>query len=540
VSKLIVYGGRRRVSGGRLVTSAGGAPCCCGPGECLPKYTIEIPPSYIAAEFEESFNGTLREAGSGHIAMPGMVLPAIPFFGIVPDPESFTLDICGTEIPVQGSSEQTSVAIGRVTRYEFLSVYAAAVQCAIGDLDGVTSVALYMRATESRSNNGGPFSAPALLNVVVLFSYDTGGNPLGTYARTTTLEPDPMFTGYRRVQIPGAVWRSPASRSLPSGLSYVSNGTDTGMTIRAYQPGDVCTETGYFVQARPCDDGTAAPIVVDVRDARMDGLSSPWLDTSGNGQGDVKYRVTGVPALPPATTDIWLQGLCSELGDEEAATYPILSQCLDPSTTILADDANRAGEPNAVYAGEVWRDTGDRATGDPVAVTWTTDACPVPPMYRLCGTASTAEGVPAVLRSRFESDTSPAYFYTATFPSTDAGCQERWVLTYELVPDDGGSYPLLPDGAVPSAACSPPNRLSKACGGGEIQPPDFGPPIGSPVALASLTPDEEAGLGSMLAEAIKLVSAGTVQPCAACEKRRRVLNRFGNRVGRVILRRLGL
>jgi len=65
--------------------------------------------------------------------------------------------------------------------------------------------------------------------------------------------------------------------------------------------------------------------------------------------------------------------------------------------------------------------------------------------------------------------------------------------------------------------------------------------FGSPsLTTQGLTPDEEAGIGSMLAEAIRLVSAGTIKPCSACEKRKRVLNRFGNRVGREILRRLGL
>jgi len=46
------------------------------------------------------------------------------------------------------------------------------------------------------------------------------------------------------------------------------------------------------------------------------------------------------------------------------------------------------------------------------------------------------------------------------------------------------------------------------------------------------------GLGDMVAEAIRTISMNTILPCGACERRKQVLNRFGERAGRAVIRLL--
>jgi hypothetical protein len=46
------------------------------------------------------------------------------------------------------------------------------------------------------------------------------------------------------------------------------------------------------------------------------------------------------------------------------------------------------------------------------------------------------------------------------------------------------------------------------------------------------------GLGDMVAEAIRTISLNTILPCGACERRKQVLNRFGERAGRAVIRLL--
>jgi len=46
------------------------------------------------------------------------------------------------------------------------------------------------------------------------------------------------------------------------------------------------------------------------------------------------------------------------------------------------------------------------------------------------------------------------------------------------------------------------------------------------------------GLGDMVAEAIRTISLNTILPCSACERRKQVLNRFGERAGRAVIRLL--
>jgi hypothetical protein len=217
---------------------------------------------------------------------------------------------------------------------------------------------------------------------------------------------------------------------------------------------------------------------------RCDGADEIVVDLEGNTDAKPTAKHLGhlyVPGDTPGPDPVgvvWTSELC-----DTEPTYPVLALCLDPSTTILADDASRAGEPRAVFAGELWRDTGGRATGDPEPVVWTDDPCPVPPVYRLCGDAPGVDGVQSAFRSRVANDTTPVYFFNDVFPvSGEPNCQERWVLYYERVEDDGGAYPLLPEGALGGqGGCQPPSRLGpKTCveGGGIIPPPDYGPPVG--------------------------------------------------------------
>ena len=394
----------------------------------------------------------------------------------------------------------------------------------LGGVYGFTNVSagtgLLARAEIVYDPTGGDITRPPLNTLPMvggtMFRHAViGALPMGTVL-PNKVTGSPQWSGS------GAVW---------------SNGSGNGTVVGV--SGDCLERPPITREARSCDGSSA--IVVDLE-------SNTESKPNAKYQGDI-YTPGDNPGKEDPVGVVWTSELC----DTEPG-YPVLSQCLDPSATILADDADRSGEPRAEYQGVIYTDTGERAFGDPVPVTWTTDPCPTPPVYRLCGPAPTyLDGLQLAFRSRIEDDTADLYFFNDTFPLDGRpSCKERWFLYYERVEDDGGAYPLLPEGALGGQGeCQSPYQFGPTTcieGGGITPPPDYGPPVGgeSPTgtslspAETPLTPDEEAGIGSMLAEAIKLVSAGTIKPCAACEKRKRVLNRFGNRVGREILRRLGL
>lgn len=70
---------------------------------------------------------------------------------------------------------------------------------------------------------------------------------------------------------------------------------------------------------------------------------------------------------------------------------------------------------------------------------------------------------------------------------------------------------------------------------------DIGPPNPRPHGPESNTPDESPGLlpfGNILKRGIKLVTVGKLEGCSACEKRRVILNRFGNKLGRKMIKTL--
>jgi hypothetical protein len=74
-------------------------------------------------------------------------------------------------------------------------------------------------------------------------------------------------------------------------------------------------------------------------------------------------------------------------------------------------------------------------------------------------------------------------------------------------------------------------------GGGGTGPTDIGDPQPEPdfdVQDDGTIP----GLGDMVAEAIRTISLNTILPCSACERRKQVLNRFGERAGRAVIRLL--
>lgn len=112
--------------------------------------------------------------------------------------------------------------------------------------------------------------------------------------------------------------------------------------------------------------------------------------------------------------------------------------------------------------------------------------------------------------------------------------------TQPPVPAVGSPDPCPPppgglcDGLVPNdIRCNDPlYRNCPQCAGFDIGDPD---PRPTNQGQGGKIP----GLGDMVAEAIRVISLNTLLPCGACERRKQVLNRFGERAGRAIIRRLG-
>lgn len=160
----------------------------------------------------------------------------------------------------------------------------------------------------------------------------------------------------------------------------------------------------------------------------------------------------------------------------EGVTYKIAVEC-GGSQTITYDPDTRPQDGVTLLAGGVrYQPTDDDSDTPPTPAMWSPDSCPPPDPTNPC-----ADLVPNDPRCN-----DPAYWDCPQCVGSDSG---------------------------------------------RPQPePDFD----------LQTDPQDPGLGDAVARAIEIVTAGKLKPCSACDRRRQILNRFGERVGRRVIRALGL
>ena len=235
-----------------------------------------------------------------------------------------------------------------------------------------------------------------------------------------------------------------------------------------------------------------------------------------------------------------------------AQTHPEMRPC-DGGDPIAADDEDRQGRENAYFNGILYITTGNQIEGDPVAVDWTDDQCPQgPELWERCadpdnpfaqpGTNPDPPIPPRVREFRGGDATHLVAVFTGEVDnpggvgSTPPRCDYSAAVYYRKIDDDGSDAPEVFSGSTASG-CEQ-DRFTVLCGGdGGVDPQEPVDP-GEPTPEDPAATDDDTGLGNLIAEAIRITSAGTVRPCAGCEKRKRLINRFGNQTGRALARKL--
>lgn len=144
----------------------------------------------------------------------------------------------------------------------------------------------------------------------------------------------------------------------------------------------------------------------------------------------------------PATPDLeWTTQECAE------PTYPVLVSC-DGSQTITYDpfaNPKPGGALTALYNGERFTETPDSSSTPPVPVVWSEDPCPVVgEVWQRCSSGSIGGGN-AATRVRVvnppSGDVRARRTVVFTRPCTPTGNRfVAWRVWYQRVPEDGGNY----------------------------------------------------------------------------------------------------
>ena len=237
----------------------------------------------------------------------------------------------------------------------------------------------------------------------------------------------------------------------------------------------------------------------------------------------------GAPLAATSSGSMRIELIYDEVCDPQSADQLVLVACDGSGDEIIVDPDTNRGEPAASYQGRLWRPA-RRAAGVPVEVEWVDQECEPADVWPI---AQECNGTRSVT---FDPATRPADGVTfivgtvryrpTNVMSEEAPSSGTWS------PDPCTTNPC-DDLILNDPRCSLPQyRDCPQCVGfdvGDPQPePDF-----------DLQDDGTIpGLGDMVAEAIRTISLNTILPCGACERRKQVLNRFGERAGRAVIRLL--
>jgi len=297
-----------------------------------------------------------------------------------------------------------------------------------------------------------------------------------------------------------------------------------------------------FLDEQPCNSRVDFTAGLDGADGYVTHTGMLTATRGRSGQfglgvypGEGRYR---------SSAEVQIRVLEMELAD---GTVLVFDQCDVPQPRIAVACDPQADPQEITYDAQTlpaWAvsmieiETGLRylptntpSTGSPITVVYEGEGCPEPPAD-LWPVARECNGTRTVT---FDPATRPADGVTFIVGTV----RYRPTIVMSEEPPTAGVW--SPDPCPPTDACAdlilndprcslPQYRDCPQCVGfdvGDPQPePDFDVQEGGTIP----------GLGDMVAEAIRTISLNTILPCSACERRKQVLNRFGERAGRSILR----
>jgi hypothetical protein len=555
MARVIVKNGAVAVSGGRVVTDAGGAPCCCDgfpgypcsflvPGSCwnIDISGVELNPNlHDLAAYGASGGGTnapgLAECGA--------------FFG-------------------SGSSPLNVVGVSGINK-SFSARYSGGFASSFGEPGYV----VFKRSTSSppyveTDSDDGLALVQARLECGSFLNSILADNP---HWGPDLFDPDKIYVSRIVVTFDGLG-------------GFADAGPLTPFFFDAFNP--------RF--PRPVEPGSPIP-----NDSECFDLSGGRRGRRGFVNGTAIVTPIGTGSQPSCPTD---------------PTFSLAARCGNELATIPVDVETRTGDfYNCYYQGELYRLTTETTEDEPLDVEWTADECPTQPdewpVAIECGGSGAitfdpsdrpSDGVTIQVGSTIYVPTaeisedpptagawlpdpcpdgndiyqinfcrsSQAANQTFSFDPDTNGLQSQTV-GYRpgngLQPGEGHVFIQLPGAAgcltqvaatpteiplstepeivltsrpgtcrgLPSVVVDPRSQCQQTDGGGGGTIPD------SPnlTALSDSTDTGSMGLGDAVERAIKTITLNQLATCPACQRRKEVLNQFGLTVGRAVLRRLG-
>lgn len=540
MTHIIVKDRRVAVQGGRVVTSAGGAPCCCG----------------------GSVNncGLLASGSCWQLTITGVVPnPNLHDLSNVSNglPQNFTE--CGA-FQLPGTAARNIVKISGFNRTVRDRFFGSNV---IGEVvDGISKVGFpydppdppsffYGERYEYRANvrcgsflntqglwPGISFSEDTLYVVDVLAAINgfttTARNPytaLTLFYFNSFEFPDlcvPVPVGQEVPNLSLCIENGPGFRAQKGGLggtatvSFVSNS------------GTECSFPDQYAIAARCD-GSGGTISVDLATNPGDLINCYF--------GGNLYFLTNETTTDDPVAVEWTADEC-----DEPVEWPEAILC-DGSARITYDPALRPVDGVTLLVGsDRYIPVASTSTDSPTGGAWTTDPCEDPS--------------DAIYRINRCNSTLPATWFEIV-----AGLPQSRTVGYRpgngLVPGQGHvrTTSLGQNGCLLSVASQPttvewdtePEVILTSIPGGcqgrpttsidprpQCQPVDGGGGTG-PIQSPAIMTDEPdiPQLGNIIEQVLRTVSFSTLVSCGACERRKEVLNRYGEKIGRAVIRRLG-
>jgi hypothetical protein len=513
MTHIIVKDGAVSVSGGRVVTDAGGAPCCCGPGggdggvidgndvQCI---TLTMQDIVSMACFRNDGPGTTDPACDGlgdryfrrTAGTPiGMSTPIkLPLHDI---PDQGWVYVYGIGLPFQSPPADPIKVSWAVEgeRYAYYTVnrnfqtycetFVSFTREAVTEIDFIYVAVSYE-----------PSQAPEIVGVsmgckgFIYEKFTTHNAYDGTEVirdRTRNTDDDfyrPFSRFFNGDTSEGRPWRIgdsiPNADELPTvcteGFEYQNLVGSLRIDI---DPDDSCLDAIQVFKAEACGTPTGGqPSVIYV-----DLGARPKVDAD-NGRiypvfNNWPYVLTDEhePNQSPFTVT-WRADPC----------FPLARLCNIPSVTGGYDPRGRPPNGQTIVDGNGFRWVPIEGTSATLDITgaWEDTPCPGTTMMAPANT-----GPQKIVRNATQQFTGGT---GDVFADVDSGVGGA---------DSGGALPT------------------------------------DSVALSDLTDTDNFGLGDAVERAIKAITLNQLATCPACQRRREVLNQFGLTVGRAVLRRLG-
>lgn len=373
-----------------------------------------------------------------------------------------------------------------------------------------------------------------------------------------------------------------------------------GGTGRPYLESAGATLAGGGNASRNAGPGTGPGANLFAWDGLRNGSPRVWLDGGPvvvpNDYGTLDNGIDYCGSTQ-ALTESGMMKIEVFYGDqcpEESADYLVMKACDGSGREIIVDPDTNTGPPRARYEGEIY-EADRRGGGDPVVVEWTDDECgsdtnrkyaehcdtgeritydgdlagpdhltcfynseryeltsidstdlPVAVVFSPdpCGT------VPGDLRWAYECDGSERVPY-------DRDSKPQWARAgkwdgrdWDLTSEEATGEPVPMQwssfrcGTFPDCSgindpddprCDDPSYSHcPACRGG----PDIGPPFPRPGFESEGEEPSTIPIGDAVAATIKLFAGRRFDGCSGCKKRRIVLNKYGDKLGRLVLKSL--